>query len=58
MANKTEDRQGMVFVGCTIVGAGAGLVVSTITNDWMYMGALSMIGVGLGFFSMSFVSKK
>lgn len=58
MANKTEDQQGMMFVGCTIVGTGIGLVISAITGDWLYTGAGSVIGVGLGFIGMSTISKK
>lgn len=58
MANKSEDRQGMIFVGCTLIGVGAGFIVSTLTDNWIYMSACSIIGVGLGFFSMAFVNKK
>lgn len=58
MANKSEDRQGMIFVGATIIGVGVGYVLSTVTDNWNYMAACAIIGVGLGFFSMSFVNKK
>lgn len=57
MANKTEDRQGMMFVGCILLGVGAGMVASLITDDWIYTGAGSVFGVGLGFVLMSVVGK-
>ena len=58
MANKTEDRQGMLFVGCIIVGSGIGLMVGTITGNWIYLSACAAIGVGVGFIGMSFLAKK
>lgn len=58
MANKTEDRQGMLFVGCIIAGSGIGLMIGTITGNWVYLSACAIIGAGVGFIAMSFLGKK
>lgn len=58
MANKSEDRQGMIFVGTLIVGVGVGLIISTITENWIYMAACSTIGAGMGFVFMSLIARK
>ncbi len=58
MANKNEDRQGMLFIGCIVLSSGVGLAVSTITDNWIYMAACTTAGVGLGFILMSLINKK
>lgn len=58
MANKSEDRQGMIFVGCIIIGAGVGVLLGGLTGNWVLTGACATIGVGLGFVLMAFVGKK
>lgn len=58
MANKTEDKQGMVFVGCTLISTGVGLAIAVITDNWLFVGAGSIIGVGIGFVAMASVGKK
>lgn len=58
MASKTEDRQGMVFIGSIIFATGVGVLLGAMTDNWILTGACSTMGVGLGFVLMAFVSKK
>lgn len=59
MANKkTEDKQGMVFVGCTLISTGVGMAIGVITENWLFVGVGSVIGVGIGFVAMSLAGKK
>ena len=59
MANKkTEDKQGMLFVGCTLISTGVGMAIGVITENWLFVGVGSVIGVGIGFVAMSLAGKK
>jgi|GEM_PF-3482889 len=58
MAKKESENEGKVFVGMLFLGAGVGYIVSIETENWMYMGACTLIGMGLGFVLMPFVRTK
>ena len=47
MAKQTK-AEGTVFAGSLFLGIAAGLVVSTLTDNWIYTGAFTLAGMGLG----------
>jgi hypothetical protein len=57
VGKKTEEKEGKLFIGFLFVGVGAGYLASIWTDNWMYMGACTIIGLGIGFASMAFVKK-
>ncbi len=57
MSKQSEERGGNVFVGVIVVATGVGLLVSTLTDNWIYMAVCTVIGVGLGFIAQAMVKK-
>lgn len=57
MSKQSEERNGNVFVGVIVAATGVGLLVSVLTDNWIYMAVCSIIGVGLGFIVQNLVKK-
>ncbi len=56
---KSEDeRGGTLFVGCLLLGVGAGMLASILTNDWLYVGVGSVFGVGVAFIAIALLGRK
>ena len=57
MSKKTDDMEGMIIGGTTLIGLGIGFIMLEVHDSGLLFTACLLIGVGAGLFFSSMATK-